>query len=54
MATMQKEDPARPEAVAHFFDRVEAEGIRAVRENISNADLRALFEIFPEDLHYHQ
>ena len=54
MATMQKEDPARPEAVAHFFDRVEAEGIRAVRENISNAYLRALFEIFPEDLHYHQ
>ena len=54
MATMQKEDPARLEAVAHFFDRVEAEGIRAVRENISNADLRALFEIFPEDLHYHQ
>lgn len=54
MATMQKEDPARPEAVARFFDRVEAEGIRAVRECISNADLRALFEIFPEDLHYHQ
>ncbi len=54
MATMQKEDPARPEAVARFFDRLEAEGIRAVRENISNADLRALFEIFPEGLHYHQ
>lgn len=54
MATMPKDDPARPEAVAHFFDRVEEEGILAVRECISNADLRALFEIFPEDLHYHQ
>ena len=54
VATMAKDDPARPEAVACFFGRVEEEGIRAVRENISNADLRALFEIFPEDLHYHQ
>ena len=54
MATMQKDDPARPEAVARFFDRVEEEGILAVRECISNADLRALFEIFPESLHYHQ